>query len=312
MTVERRAALGEIRVEGRKLSGTVMRYGDVSPTHRERFEPGSLRLADSVHLDLFHDVERAVAWHPGGGLSLDNGRDALTMRAELPPIPAANRALAEIRAGRVGGLSVEFKALQETRVDGLRVIQDALLSGVGIVRAPSYGQSQVEARARGGRASGTIPYGRRVQCECHQSGDQCDTVSFERGAFQAAMADKDDVIAVYKDYAGPLASLKRGTLRTRETDDGLEVEIDLPGNETARNLIGASETVPIYIRPLFDQDASEFVEESGIASYRRVGLRAFLIGATDRSRGWPEARIAGTAPDEASAAAPRRKRRVWL
>ena len=50
--IERRAALGEIRVEGRKLTGVVMRYGEVSPSHKERFEPGSLRMADAVHLDL--------------------------------------------------------------------------------------------------------------------------------------------------------------------------------------------------------------------------------------------------------------------
>ena len=62
-----------------------MRYGDVSPSHRERFALGSLRMADSVHLDLHHDPERAVAWHPGSGLVLANGRDALTMRVELPP-----------------------------------------------------------------------------------------------------------------------------------------------------------------------------------------------------------------------------------
>ena len=49
-------------------------------------------------------VERAVAWHPGGGLALANSRDVLTMRAELPPIPAADRALAEIKAGRVDGI----------------------------------------------------------------------------------------------------------------------------------------------------------------------------------------------------------------
>ena len=109
MTAERRPAATELRVEGRKLSGVVMNYGEVSPSHRERFEPGSLRMAESVHLDLHHDIERAVAWHPGGGLTLDNGRDALTMRAELPPIPAADRALDEIRSGAVRGLSVEFR-----------------------------------------------------------------------------------------------------------------------------------------------------------------------------------------------------------
>ena len=146
--VERRAALGEIRVEGRKLTGTVMRYGEVSPSHKERFEPGSLRMADTVHLDLNHDRERAVAWHPGGGLELRDEDAAMILSAELPPIPAADRALEEIRTGKATGLSVEFRAVKESRVDGVRVIEDAILSGVGLVAQPSYTGSRIEARAR--------------------------------------------------------------------------------------------------------------------------------------------------------------------
>ena len=146
--LERRAALGEIRVEGRTISGVVMRYGEVSPTHKERFAPGSLRMADAVHLDLFHDPERAVAWHPGGGLELSDRGEALELSAELPPIPAANRALDEIRTGKAAGLSVEFRALKESRVAGVRVIEEAELSGVGIVARPSYEGARVEARSR--------------------------------------------------------------------------------------------------------------------------------------------------------------------
>ena len=146
--IERRAALGEIRVEGRKLTGTVMRYGEVSPSHRERFEPGSLRMADAVHLDLNHDRERAVAWHPGGGLELADQGEALELSAELPPIPAADRALDEIRAGKTLGLSVEFQAVKESRVGGVRVIEEALLTGVGIVARPSYEGARIEARSR--------------------------------------------------------------------------------------------------------------------------------------------------------------------
>ena len=146
--VERRAALGEIRVEGRRLSGVVIRYGEVSPSHRERFEPGSIRMADVVHLDLGHDRERVIAFMPNGGLELAGGDDAVELAAELPPIPAADRALEEIRAGKTTGLSVEFRAVKESRVDGVRVIEDAILSGVGLVAQPSYSSSRIEARAR--------------------------------------------------------------------------------------------------------------------------------------------------------------------
>ena len=146
--VERRAALCEIRVEGRRLTGVVMKYGEVSPSHRERFEPGSLRLAESVLLDLSHDRERAVAWHPGGGLELVDRGEALEMSAEVPPIPAGDRALEEIRTGKVTGLSVEFQAVKESRVGGVRVIEEALLTGVAIVARPSYEGARIEARAR--------------------------------------------------------------------------------------------------------------------------------------------------------------------
>ena len=146
--VERRAALGEIRVEGRKLTGTVMRYGEISPSHRERFAPGAIRMAAVVHLDLAHDRERVIAYMPNGGLELSGGDDALELAAELPPIPAADRALEEIRTGKTTGLSVEFRAVKESRVNGVRVIEEAELSGVALVGDPSYGGARVEARAR--------------------------------------------------------------------------------------------------------------------------------------------------------------------
>ena len=145
--MERRAG-GELRAEGRRLSGVVLAYGDVSASHRERFEPGALSIAGTVPLNLHHDAMRAVAWAPGGGLELREDSDALRMVAELPPIPAADAALAMVRAGEATGLSVEFHPEAERREGGLRVIERARLSGIGIVRAPSYEASRVEARAR--------------------------------------------------------------------------------------------------------------------------------------------------------------------
>ena len=148
MEDERRFSDLEFRVEARTLTGVVMKFGEVSATHRERFEPGSIRMADAVHLDLFHDREKVVAWLPDGGLELAERDGAMCLAATLPPIPAADRALAEIRAGTVNGLSVEFKAVKESRAAGVRVIEDAILSGVAIVRAPSYEGARVEARSR--------------------------------------------------------------------------------------------------------------------------------------------------------------------
>ena len=164
--LERRAAGQEIRVEGRRLSGVVLSFADVSESHGERFEPGAFQYA-AVPLNLFHDAERAAAWCPGGGLELRQDADALTMVAQLPPIPAADRALAEIRSGRATGLSVEFVAEAERRDAGIRVVERATLVGIGLVRDPSYGQSRVEARARSGfKMRATVPPGRKLSCEC--------------------------------------------------------------------------------------------------------------------------------------------------
>ncbi len=319
--MERRAA-GEVRAEGRRLSGTVMRYGDISPSHRERFEPGSLRMAAAIPLNLFHDAERAVAWQPGGGLELRQGRDALRMTATLPPIPAADRALAEIRAGRLGGLSVEFEAVQERREGGLRVIQDAVLSGVGIVRAPSYEASRVEARARSGRTlRAHIPADTDLACEC--SGDGCKFARFTGEALKEAFDEvftrfEREAVAGFGSYAAPLAGAGRGTMRGRAVEGGADVEIDIPRGAAGDAVLAAHEDAGVVVRPFLDADRSEGVaipREDGSAAmaYERIGIRAFIVSATDAREGWPAPDLVPTPDELASAHAPRaRRRRAWL
>ena len=148
MKPERRQAGGEVRAEGRRLSGVVMSYGDVGRTHRERFEPGSLVLAEAVTLDLFHDRTRAACWYPNGGMELREEDGELRMVAELPPIAAADRALALVASGEANGLSVDFHCQAERREGGLRVVERALLKSIGLVSRPDYKASRVEARSR--------------------------------------------------------------------------------------------------------------------------------------------------------------------
>ena len=316
--VERRAALGEIRAEGRRLSGIVMKYGDVSPSHRERFEPGALRMAESVHLDLHHDPERAVAWFPGGGLAIENGRDSVTMRAELPPIPAADKAIAEIKAGRANGLSVEFHAVRERRDGDIRVIQDAILSGIGIVKAPSYGGSRVEARRRSGRTMrATIPAGRSLECRC--SGAECKFARMAAEGMQEAF-DKAfrqferEVVAGFGSYDMPLASASSGTLRGRILGNGDgEVEIDLPADSVGAATLAAHEAAGVIVRPHIDAAGAVSTVEGETRVYQTMPIRAFLVSATDAREGWPAPELVATPDELARASAPRlRKRRLWL
>lgn len=310
MTWERRIAGLELRAEGRRLSGVVMRYGDISPSHRERFEPGALRMADAVHLDLHHDPERAVAWHPGGGLALDNTRQALTMRAELPPIPAADRALAEIRAGRVGGLSVEFRAERERRDGDIRVIEAATLSGIGIVRAPSYGDATVEARAkRGARLMFRLPADKNLACRC--CGPERRLARYTAELLQGALDRSFEKLILFdEDYARPLASATRGTLRRTGP---LDIEADLPTGPAGDAVVAAHDAAGVIVRPFVDPGTSKIEVVGNVAVYTEFELRSLIASATDAREGWPEAVLeaASKADDLASASAPRR-RPAWL
>lgn len=322
---ERRITATEIRAEGRKLSGTVMRFGDVSPSHRERFEPGSLRLAAAVHLNLFHDPERAIAWHPGGGMKLSKSAQALTLRADLPPIPAADRALAEIRAGHTTGLSVEFRAMKERRESGLRVIEAAELRGIGLVKSPSYEQSQVEARRRSGRRMRSyVPYDRELACDCiaqGSSGAACVAIAkfqkvageeMERMMTRAFANAERDVLAVAGNFRRPLASVSKGTLRGRNTDNGFEVEIDLPAGAVGEEVVAANESAGVIVRPLIDFEQSEFVDTATGREYSKPHVRAFLVGATDTKKGWPDAEIIDDDLTPTEGRKRKRRGRIWL
>ena len=311
---------GEVRAQGRRLSGTALRFGDVSPTHRERFEPGAFRFAPAVHLDLFHDPERAVAWQPGGGLELRQDRESLSMTATLPPIPAADRALALVREGQATGLSVEFQASRERTEAGLRVIEAATLSGIGLVRSPSYGQSQVEARARSGRTMrSSVPTDTDVACEC-QAGD-CNRARVLAEAMDEMWRDAfeggtQQITAAYlENYAGPLASTSRGTLRGKITGaGGYEVEIDIPDSQVGRDLVAAWDASGLVVRPFIADAVGPVVGDVRVIQGGR--LRAFMVTSTDAREGWPDPEIVATPDDLAAADAPRhraaRRRRMLL
>ena len=307
--MERRAA-GEVRAEGRRLSGTVLTFGEVSPSHRERFEPGSLRLGPAVSLNLHHDRERAVAYLPGGGLEVRLEADAVRMVAELPPIPAADRALEEVRTRRTTGLSIEFRALAERRESGLRVVTAAELHGIGLVDRPSYGGSRVEARARSGRTlSASIPEGTRLSCEC--SGAGCHFAEFSEGVAElmldAAFAADRTLVATFGDYKSALASTSRGTLR-REGSTGFA--IDLPDSPAGRAVVDAHEAAGVVARPYLAGAAGERVDETMV--YRDPPeLRAIIVSPTDKREGWPEPVIASGPVDEPRAAR-RPETFLWL
>ena len=321
MAVETRAC--ELRAEGRRLEGEAIVYADeaVFPWGLERVEPGAFLPLGDVILNRQHDRKTPLARTGGGGLTINDSPEALSISAELPQgVQAADETLALVRAKILRGLSIEFHALSERFEADLRIIERAHLVGVGVVDSPSYPQSLVAARAEErapGRLRtmrGSIPAEKALECRC-VGGADCSEALFESGALDAAI-DPDqqaDALAIVGEYSQAIGSRKRRSLRFwSDKKGGLEYAIDIPDTGRGRALIDSLDVVDMIARPVLDLDASEFVIEAGRASYSRAHVRALTIGPTDASRGWTPLRFKTGASDD-SPGAPRRKRaRIWL
>ena len=146
--LERRAAF-ELRAEpeGRRISGVAVRYGDTATLlfGKERFEAGAFPDLSNVRMDVQHDRGRIVT-RTGAGLEMTDGPDALRFSAELPATREADDVLTNVRAGIYRGASIEFRAVRQRLVSGVRVISKAVLSAVSVVDNPAYKQSAIEAR----------------------------------------------------------------------------------------------------------------------------------------------------------------------
>ena len=142
----------ELRHDGdARLSGVAMPYETeaVLPWGRERFEVGAFGgVGDlDVILTVQHDRGRALARTGGGGLTLEDGPEALLVRADLVPTREATDALALVKAGVLRGLSIEFRATRERFAGDVRIVQSADLVAVSVVDRPAYDAATVQARA---------------------------------------------------------------------------------------------------------------------------------------------------------------------
>lgn len=311
MTIERRYV--ELRQgPGRTLEGVAVRYGDTArlPWGEERIEPGAFAPIDDVVLNAHHDRTTPLA-RTGAGLTLEDTAERLALSAELPATQAADDILALVRAGVMRGLSIEFRAVAERFEAGVRIIERAVLSGIGVVDTPAYPQSEVEARRRRGErrtwVRGGIRYGVEAHCECLTG--ECNRVLFRPKAL--GPADGGDVLALTGRASEAVGSTRGGTLRLRNTDDALEWELDPAGRDTAagqtlRDLARAK--VPVYGRPLIDDDASTFTEAGAVRTYEKAIVRALLLkpiaGDPSLRDGWRPVEIDGETV--------KRRARVWL
>ena len=294
MKPERRQG-GEFRVAGRTLSGVVLKYGDVSPTHRERFQSGAFGPELRAPLNVQHDPGMIIL--DAGEYILADSATALEIRAELPPESAA---LKLVRRGALNGYSVEFNAVAESRMGGVRVIERANLVGCALVDQPSYPLSKAEVRRAEHRAllgtlGGEIPTGVSLDCRCAPG--TCTTAGFEVDAFIKVPNRKRDILAVVGEFADAIASRDRGGLRLSVAGDGaLIYRADIPDTPRGRDLMDTLDTAPVFGRPVIDIGASDVEIADGVATYTQVEIRAITIGPTDASVGWTA--VAVVTPDD--------------
>ena len=240
-TAERR--FSELRQEGRILSGTLIRYGDVAelPWGRERFEPGAfgdVSRADVI-LNSHHERARPLARTGGGGLELIDTREALNIRATLPITQDANDTIALVLGRVLRGLSLEFKAVAERMESDTRIVERAELRGLAVVDTPQYSDSLVSVRAeirrRGRGMGGSFDYSRN---RTTRSSGRKRKQRVEPGAFKFALEDSSREISLLlgRNYDQPLASKLAGTLRLKDTPKALRFDVDtLPDTSYVRD-----------------------------------------------------------------------------
>ncbi len=143
----------EIRAEaaGRTLTGVLVPFGKVSPSHRERFLPGSLTPAPRGVINAAHDRSRAISGWPDA-VEFRETADGFEATITVDDTDEARQAVEEVRAGRLNGFSVEFNRALSSMVDGVREVREAVLIGVGLVSAPSYPGTVVQLRHLKSRA----------------------------------------------------------------------------------------------------------------------------------------------------------------
>ncbi len=281
--IERRLLL-EVRAEGRTLLGPAIRYGDVSPSHRERFEPGSVTVLPDLAPTLGHRSGKVLAY--GDDVSVEKRESGIFVSARLPRTEVAETALSGVRSGKYRGWSMEFVANREDRdAAGIRILQDAEMRGLALVGHPSYEQSRVEVR-QGGVVRSRISYEKSMDCTCAgPQSNRVHTIVLEPDSIELA----DDVAATTGSLDKIIGSTAADTLRLVKSARGLAIELQeaaLVLTRAGRDLREIIQSgTSIFARPLFDPARSVMNIVGGRTIVSRMFVTAVLYKWTVNQQG---------------------------
>ena len=227
-------------IEGRTIYGVAIDYSDVSLRPggiREMIAPGAFGDVDAIDciLHMQHERARPLARTGEGGLLLTGSPERLEVAATIAETQDGNDALLLAQKKILKGFSTEYVTKRQ-RFDGnTKIIEKALLPGLGIVDTPSYPQSQIlEIRATGDGLKGQFLYD--TDTVISDSG-KVRKQRFRPGAFSYSLEQPDrEISLVLGSPDKPLASKQSGSLVLKDTPTALQFEIKkLPKTSYARD-----------------------------------------------------------------------------
>ena len=129
-----------------RLVGVLLPLGRVAADRREVFAPGSVTWPHNgmrlLREHLGRQVMRFTPIEAGGELRID---------AALPDTPEGREAAELVRSGQRAGLSIEFHAVDDAMVSGVREVRAAIVDAAALVDAGAYDQARAELRQRAER-----------------------------------------------------------------------------------------------------------------------------------------------------------------
>ena len=128
-----------------RLVGVILPVGRVAGDRPELFVGGGVQTpADGIALLPEHRSKTTVMrFDPIRGAD-----GALQVDHLLPDSPAGRALAAAVRNGKTPHLSIEFHALDEAQVQGVREVRQSLVTAVATVPAGAYHQARAEVRER--------------------------------------------------------------------------------------------------------------------------------------------------------------------
>ena len=126
-----------------RLVGTILPVGRVAGDRPELFVGSGVQTPSAGIALLPEHRSATIVMHFDPIVASDG---SLQVDHLLPDTPEGEALAASVRSGTRPGLSVEFHALDEAQVQGVREVRQSLVTAVATVPSQSYDQARAEVR----------------------------------------------------------------------------------------------------------------------------------------------------------------------